>query len=54
MSGWTFRLRNPPPLRVDLRGITPAALIGVDVAHLKVAHGNATLALGERTSDTPE
>jgi formylmethanofuran dehydrogenase subunit C len=53
MSGWTLHLRNPPPLRVDLRGITPAALVGADVAHLKVPHGNGTLALGELFDITP-
>mgnify|MGYP003417621717 CR=1 FL=1 len=53
MSGWTLRLRNPPPLRVDLRGITPAALTGADPTQLKVPHGNATLALGELFDITP-
>mgnify|MGYP003528340235 CR=1 FL=1 len=33
MSGWRFRLKPVPALRVDLRGITPAALAGLSVAY---------------------
>ena len=50
MTGWHLRLRQPPALRVDLRGITPAGLAGLSieqVERLPVAHGNATLALAE-------
>lgn len=50
MSGWRFRLRQAPALRVDLRGITPAALAGLpieQVERLPVDHGNAALALAE-------
>jgi len=50
MSVTTLRLRQPPPLRVDLRGVTPAALAGLalkDVERLPVGHGNSTLALAE-------
>jgi formylmethanofuran dehydrogenase subunit C len=50
MTGWHLRLRQAPALRVDLRGITPAALAGLpieQVERLPVGHGNATLALAE-------
>ena len=50
MSGWHFRLRQVPALRVDLRGITPAALAELSLAQigqLRVSHGNAMLALAE-------
>jgi len=50
MSGWHFRLRQPPPLRVDLRGVTPAALAALSAAQvqqLPVVHGNEALALAE-------
>ena len=50
MSGWHFRLRQAPALRVDLRGITPAMLAGLpieQVERLPVGHGNTTLALAE-------
>jgi formylmethanofuran dehydrogenase subunit C len=47
MTGWTLRLRQAPALRVDMRGVTPAALAAADVARLCVGHGNTTLALGE-------
>lgn len=47
MSGWNLRLRQPPPLRVDLRGVTPAALAGTDVERVRVGHGNALVPLAE-------
>jgi formylmethanofuran dehydrogenase subunit C len=50
MSGWQFRLRQSPALRVDLRGITPAALAGLapaEVERLPVGCGNETLPLAE-------
>jgi len=46
MSGWHLRLREAPALRVDLRGITPAALAELPVGQverLAVGHGNTTL-----------
>ncbi|MDP9929033.1 formylmethanofuran dehydrogenase subunit C [Variovorax paradoxus] len=50
MSGWHFRVRQTPALRVDLRGITPAALAELSadqVEQLSVGHGNEMLALAE-------
>ncbi len=50
MSGWRFALRQVPALRVDLRGITPAALAGLspaEVERLPLGHGNTTLPLAE-------
>lgn len=50
MSGWRFTLRQAPALRVDLRGITPAALAGLSVAEaerLSVGCGNTLLPLAE-------
>jgi formylmethanofuran dehydrogenase subunit C len=50
MSTTLLRLRQPPGLRVDLRGITPAALAGQAAAaieRLGVTHGNQTLPLAE-------
>ena len=53
MSGWTLRLRRPPPLRLDLRGITPAELawqpkrgqnsIGMLLAHIPIVEVHWTL-----------
>jgi len=43
-------LTNPPPLRLDLRGITPAALAGLGpdaIAALPLGHGPRTLPLGD-------
>jgi formylmethanofuran dehydrogenase subunit C len=56
MSGWRLQLRHAPALRVDLRGITPVALAGLDAAsveRLKIAYGNAMLPLAEFFSVTP-
>ncbi|HET9205221.1 MAG TPA: formylmethanofuran dehydrogenase subunit C [Burkholderiaceae bacterium] len=50
MSGWTLRLRQAPALRLDLRGITPAALGALraaDVERLPVGHGRRLLPLAE-------
>jgi len=50
VSGWTLRLRRPPPLRLDLRGITPLALAArsvSDVERRPVGHGNRLLPLAE-------
>ena len=50
MSGWTLTLRQPPTLRVDLRGITPLALAGLSalqVAQCPVVQGNDLLPLAE-------
>jgi formylmethanofuran dehydrogenase subunit C len=50
MSGFLFRLRQAPDLRVDLRGIVPAALAGLSVPQverLTVTHGRQSLALAE-------
>jgi formylmethanofuran dehydrogenase subunit C len=50
MSGWTLRLRQPPALRLDLRGLTPRAL-GTLAAHeierLPIGCGNRFLPLAE-------
>jgi len=35
VSGWTLRLKAPPALRVDLRGITPAALAALGAAEVE-------------------
>ena len=50
MSGWHFRLKQAPALRVDLRGVTPTALAHLALAEIEqfqVSHGNAMLALAE-------
>ncbi|MDT7838296.1 formylmethanofuran dehydrogenase subunit C [Aquabacterium sp. OR-4] len=50
MSGWRLALRRPPPLRLDLRGLTPAALAGLGQAQVErwpLGHGRETLALAE-------
>lgn len=49
MTGWTLTLRQPPTLRLCLRGITPNALALLDatqVAALPLGHGNSLLPLG--------
>ncbi len=56
MSGWTLALRQTPDLRVDLRGITPLALLGLSalqVAQIAVGHGRAHQALGEFFNISP-
>ena len=50
MSGWRFTLRQAPALRVDLRGVTPAALAGLslnEVERLPLGHGNTTQPLAD-------
>ena len=50
MSGWRFTLKQAPALRVDLRGILPAALAGrsaAEVERMPVAMGNAMSPLAE-------
>ncbi len=49
MSGFTLRLKQQPALRVDLRGVTPAA----DVPRLQVGYGNALVPLAELFGITP-
>lgn len=47
---WRFTLQQLPALRVDLHGITPAALAGLsaaEVERLPLGHGNAMLPLAE-------
>jgi len=47
---WRFTLKQVPALRVDLRGVTPAALAGLaaaEVERLPLGYGNATLPLAE-------
>jgi len=56
MSGFTLRARQTPALRLDLRGITPAALavLSADEAcRLPVGHGNALVPLAEFFSVGP-
>jgi len=43
-------LKNAPPLRLDLRGVTPAALAGLSIEQIEklpLVHGNQMLALAE-------
>lgn len=50
MNGMQLQLRRVPPLRLDLRGLLPTALAGLDldaIARLPLGHGRATLALGD-------
>lgn len=50
MSGFTLTLKTAPALRLDLRGVTPAGLAGLDAASaakLPVGHGNAFVPLAE-------
>ncbi|MGD9833901.1 MAG: formylmethanofuran dehydrogenase subunit C [Piscinibacter sp.] len=50
MSGFTLTLKAEPALRLDLRGITPAALAAMDaaaVAKQPVGHGNGLVPLAE-------
>lgn len=49
-QGWTLELRRSPALRLDLRGITPKALDGLDAAaieKLPLGDGKALTPLGE-------
>lgn len=50
MSGWRLTLRRSPALRVDLRGVMPAALSGLSCAaieRLPLGSGRGTLPLAE-------
>jgi formylmethanofuran dehydrogenase subunit C len=50
MSGWTLQLRQPPALRLDLRGLTPNALAARTAAEVErtgIGHGNAWQPLAE-------
>ncbi|HWH83269.1 MAG TPA: formylmethanofuran dehydrogenase subunit C, partial [Burkholderiaceae bacterium] len=50
MSRITLTLKAAPALRVDLRGVLPAALAALSVAEIErvgVTHGNQTIALAE-------
>ena len=50
MKAWRFGLKAAPALRVDMRGVTPAALVGKSVAEVErmpVGHGNAFVPLAE-------
>lgn len=44
MSGWTLKLKNPPSLRLDLRGVLPGL---EDPAALCVGYGNTLVPLAE-------
>jgi formylmethanofuran dehydrogenase subunit C len=50
MSGIRLKLRQAPALRVELRGVHPAAAVGLGVAEIErlpVTHGSQTLPLAE-------
>ena len=50
MSGFTFRLRAPPPQRVDLSGLTPQALAGrtlAEIAALPIQTTRSALSVGD-------
>ena len=50
MSGWVLTLRQTYPLRLDLRGLSPATLTGLSIAEIEqlpLWHGNESLPLGE-------
>ncbi len=50
MSGWTLRVRQPPTLRLDLRGLTPLALgprRAAEIETLPIGHDNRLLPLAE-------
>ncbi|MBX3605269.1 MAG: formylmethanofuran dehydrogenase subunit C [Piscinibacter sp.] len=50
MSGWTLRLRQPPALRLDLRGVLPGI---ADPARTAIGHGRRLAPLGEFFAVTP-
>jgi len=57
MSGWRLTLRHAPAVRVDLRGVLPAALAGLSAAQVeqvRVGHGRALVPLGEFFAVRPE
>jgi formylmethanofuran dehydrogenase subunit C len=50
MSGFRFSLRQSPAVRVDLRGVLPAALAGLSLAQVEqvhVGHGRSLVPLAE-------
>lgn len=50
MSGWLLKLKQAPVLRVDMRGITPAALAELraeQVERLPLTYGNSIVPLAE-------
>jgi len=50
VTGWTLRLRQPPALRLDLRGLTPTSLgplAAPDVERMRIGHGNALQPVAE-------
>jgi formylmethanofuran dehydrogenase subunit C len=50
MSGWHLKLLQQPPVRLDLRGVTPASLAGFSTSHVEhhlVGCGNALAPLAE-------
>ena len=50
MSGWMLRVKQAPSLRVDLRGVTPGALVALSLAEIEqipVGYGNALVPLAE-------
>jgi formylmethanofuran dehydrogenase subunit C len=49
MSGFTLRMKQTPPLRVDMRGVLPSA----DLHTMTVGHGNALVPLAEFFDITP-
>ena len=56
MTGWTLTLRQPPTLRLCLRGITPNALTALSaaqIAALPLGHGNGLQPLGEFFNISP-
>ena len=56
MSGWRFTLVHAPALRVDLRGVVPAALAALsraEVERLPLGYGNAMLPLAELFTVAP-
>jgi len=57
MSGWRLTLRQAPAVRVDMRGVLPAALAGLSSAQIEqvpVGHGNALVPLGEFFTIQPD
>lgn len=56
MSGWTLRMKQLPALRVDLRGVTPAALAALsaaEVERLPLGVGRTQQPLAEYFQITP-
>lgn len=57
MSGWRLTLRQAPAVRVDLRGVLPAALAGLSagqVGQVRVGHGKALVPLAEFFAIQPD